>query len=229
MNGLNGAALVLIPCYNEEKKIALVVQEVRGMGYETLVVDDGSTDKTSDILRSLDTHFLISSDNRGKGAALQLGFRWFLDRSYDVLVMMDADGQHEAAEIPKFIRTLHESKADIVVGNRLENPGPMPFLRVCTNRFMSALLSSLAGQKIPDTQCGFRALRRRVLEKIRLSCTRFEIESEMLLEAAKEGFRIQSLPVRALYKKGDRESNIHPLVDTVRFFKFVRPYLSKKF
>ena len=174
------------------------------MGYDTLVVDDGSTDKTSDILRSLDTHFLISSVNCGKGTALQLGFRWFLDRSYDTLVIMDADGQHEAVEIPRLVQKLRESAADIVVGNRLEDPGPMPFLRVCTNRFMSALLSSLAGQKIPDTQCGFRALRRRVLEKIKLSCSRFEIESEMLLEAAKEGFHIQSLPVRAVYEKGDR-------------------------
>ena len=119
MSQANPSTLVLIPAFNERKNIARVVRAIRSLGYETLVVDDGSTDGSPEILKDLDTHFLLSAANRGKGATLRLGFEWFLQRPYDFLVLVDADGQHAPDEIALFLEKLKKG-AHMVVGDRLQ-------------------------------------------------------------------------------------------------------------
>ena len=113
---------------------------------------------------------------------------------------------------------------DLVIGNRMNNPKGMPFVRRHTNVIMSALISAAAGQKVPDTQCGYRAAKREAIGRLQLESSRFEIESEMILEAARTHSRISSVPVRSVYEGGT--SHIHPLRDTVRFFKFLFKYLA---
>jgi len=216
----------MLPAFNEEKNISRVVGEIKGLGYFVLVVDDGSGDKTADEAKKSGVEVLMADRNEGKGAALQRGFRWFLDHDYRALVMMDSDGQHDPKELDLFLRALNEEKGDFIVGNRMKDPEEMPFIRVLTNRFMSWLISQIAKQKIPDSQCGYRAARREVLKSIHLSTNRFETESEMLLEASRLGFHIDSISIRSVY--ASESSHIRPVRDTLRFFSFLFRYLSGK-
>ena len=218
--------LVLIPAYNEEKHILQVIQETRSLGFPVLVVDDASSDGTVQQVRTLGISVLTSVTNRGKGSAIRRGFEWFLTNNYSGLVMMDADGQHDPGDLEAFVRALNENKHEVIVGNRMRDPKGMPWIRRATNRLMSWMLSSLAGQWIPDSQCGYRAMKREVLEKMELHTTRFEIESEILLEAARRGYRIGSIPIQSVY--AGEKSSIHPLKDTLRFFKFLFQYLTRR-
>lgn len=211
--------LVLIPAYNESEKIGSVVRRVIEKGFPALVVDDGSTDGTADELRGLSAQLIVSPVNQGKGASLRKGFESFLRQNLRAVILMDADGQHDPEELGLFLRALGEKGCDFVIGDRLRNPAGMPWIRVVTNRFMSWMISAVAGQKISDSQCGYRAIRREALQKMTLSTARFEIESEMLLQASRLGFKIGSVPVRCIYE--NEKSRIHPVTDTIRFFKFI--------
>ena len=217
---------VLIAAYNEERKIGRVIERVRAQGYHLHVVDDGSTDGTAAILRQFDISHEISVPNAGKGAALKKGFRHFLSGPHRALIVMDADGQHLPEELDHFLHALNATGADVVLGNRMHDPRGMSWVRVCTNRVMSGLLSWAAGCRMPDTQCGFRALTRRAVERIRIESDRFEAESEMLLEAVRHGLKIESTAVSSVY--ADEKSHIHPVRDTLRFFQFLFRALSKK-
>ena len=102
----------------------------------------------------------------------------------------------------------------------------MPLIRTLTNRFMSWLISKISGEDVRDSQCGFRLLRRNVLEKLNLNSDRFEIESEIILKSAKLGFKIGNAPIETVY--GDEHSKINPARDTIRFFKFLFKFLAEK-
>lgn len=216
---------VLIPAYNEEKNIERVVKGVSARGWAVLVVDDGSSDSTAEKVRALGVPAVFSAANEGKGASIQKGIDWILETHYTAAVLMDADGQHRVEEIEVFVEAL-VSGADLVVGNRMADPKGMPTLRVATNRFMSWLISLAAGQKVPDSQCGFRALSRRAMQAVRLETARFESESEMILKAAKADLRIHSVAVGSVY--GGETSHIRPVRDTVRFFKFLLQHLLRR-
>jgi len=100
----------------------------------------------------------------------------------------------------------------------MDKPKDMPFVRIWTNKFMSWFISSMVKQKIPDTQCGYRLIKKDVLSKINLVSYNFEIESEILIKAARLGFKIESVPIKSVY--AGEKSRINPVVDTIRFFKF---------
>ena len=218
---------VLIPAYNQENEAPLVAGQVKGMGFPVLVVDDGSTDRTCQNIQALGFTHISYKPNQGKGAALRKGIDWFLDhKEYTGLVMMDADGQHDAKELTLFYEALENGLADIVVGNRMTRSGNMPRIRWATNFIMSKLISLTAGQKIPDSQCGYRAMKREVLEKIQLRSRHFEIESELLLEASRHGFKTASIPIACIYKQ--EISHINPLLDTGRFFLFLAQYFFRE-
>jgi hypothetical protein len=114
---------------------------------------------------------------------------------------------------------MDRSGADIVIGNRMLNTGSMPYIRKKTNRFMSYVISKISGQDIPDTQCGYRLIKRKVLDAITLESSKFEIESELIIKASRKGFRISSVPVSAVYE--DEQSKINPILDTLRFMAFI--------
>lgn len=214
---------VLIAAYNEAKSIRGTVTRVRQKGYPVIVVDDGSSDGTASALQGMDgVEVLVSERNEGKGASLRKGIARFLRRPEAVLVMMDADGQHDAEEIGAFLSALGSDSADLVIGNRMHHPQGMPWIRRITNRWMSGLLSGLTGTRTPDTQCGFRAARREALAKMDLRTSRFEIESEMLLEAGRLGLRVGSTPIRSVYE--NHASRISPVKDTLRFLSFLIGY-----
>ena len=217
---------VLIPAYNEEKNISRVLGALKRSGYSVVVSDDGSSDRTAEAAKSLGATVLLADQNRGKGASLRRGFQWFLRQHYKALVLMDADGQHDPEALGSFLNALSRPDGYFIIGNRMRDPGGMPFIRVAANQWMSWLISSVAGQKVPDSQCGYRALRREVVERMMLNTSRFEIESEMILEASRLGFKIISIPIASVYEGG--HSHIRPFSDTFRFFRFLVGYLISK-
>jgi hypothetical protein len=159
------------------------------------------------------------ASNKGKGASLREGFARVTRDGFDRILMMDGDGQHLPEDAEGFFRKMDSTGADIVVGNRMTDTASMPRLRVAVNRFMSWLISKMAGQDIPDTQCGFRLVKSEVLENIRLDTSNYEIESEILIKAADKGYRIESIPIRTVY--GGEPSRINPARDTIRFFAMI--------
>lgn len=210
---------VLIPAYNEAKTVGAVIAEVLSQGLRVYVVDDGSLDDTAVVAQNAGAVVIRNPQNMGKGASLREGFRRALSDKFDAVIIMDADGQHEARSIPDFVKEMASSGADIVIGNRMSDPGPMPYVRRQTNRFMSWLISRMCGQKISDTQCGYKMIKRRVLEEVRTDSSNFEIESEFVIKASRLGFKITSVPIKAIY--GDEKSKINPIIDTLRFIAFM--------
>jgi glycosyltransferase involved in cell wall biosynthesis len=210
---------ILIPTYNEAKEIGRLIQEIRLQGLDVLVVDDGSTDTTFQIAVKNGAIAIKNEKNEGKGASLNKGFKLALSRGYDVVITMDGDGQHLPQDIPAFLRMARDSSSPVFVGNRMNSTMNMPWVRILTNKFMSWFVSRLAGQRIPDSQCGFRLLKKEALQKLNLMTSKFEIESEMLIQAGRLGFKIESVPVTTVYS--DEKSRINPFVDTLRFIRFV--------
>ena len=214
---------ILIPCYNEEAYIGGVVQNTFHYAAEVIVVNDGSTDNTGKEAEEAGAVVLTNRNHRGKGEALAAGFKHILNRTdWDAVVIIDGDGQHDPAEIPAFLKTAEDNEFQIITGDRLTGVkmgGAMPVVRWLTNKFMSQVISVITGQKIPDSQCGYRLIKREVLNDLELVTSRFDTESEILIRAAQKGYRIGALPVKIIYR--DETSYINPIRDTIRFAKLV--------
>lgn len=210
---------VIIPTYNEAKTIASIVFPLCDQGFEVVVVDDGSQDTTAQNARQHGATVLTNPINQGKGASLIRGFQYALGKGYEAVITMDGDGQHLPEDAAYFIRLAEHSQSGILIGNRMSRTAKMPFIRIATNIFMSWLLSVFAGQRIPDTQCGLRLIKKAVLERVRLTTTKFETDSELLIQAARLGFKIESVPIKAIY--AGEKSQINPIIDTLRFVRFM--------
>ena len=220
---MSDGVIALIPAFNEVARVADVVSRTRPHVSEVVLIDDGSVDQTASVAQAAGARVIRHQQNKGKGAAIITALECFDRSGVEFAVLLDADGQHDPAEIPKFIATAKQSGAVIVVGTRMSDTGDMPLARLWTNRFTSWVTGRLARQRIPDSQCGFRLLRRSVLPDLKLSTVRFETETEMLIQAGRAGHKIVGVPIRTIYEAG-RTSHIHPLRDTVRFFKLVGKY-----
>ena len=212
--------VVVVPGFNVARTIGSLVVQLTPMGCEVVVVDDGSTDRTADVAHTAGARVLRHPQNIGKGRSLRDGFAEALTRGAQVVVTMDGDGQHLPGDLPRLLEALQADGVGVVVGNRMQNLRNMPWGRRVTNWLMSRGISRLCGQWVPDSQCGFRAVRREVLEQITLTTERYEIESELLIKAARVGFRLVSVPITTIYR--NERSRIRPVADTVRFFRFLR-------
>lgn len=210
---------VIIPTYNESKTIAGLIRQIRNLGLDTVVIDDGSTDTTPDQASESGAVVLKNRINLGKGASLVSGFHYVLSKDYDAVIIMDGDGQHLPEDIPSFLAQAAFPEKNIIIGNRMNQTKNMPLVRILTNKFMSWLISLIAKQKIPDTQCGFRLVKRQILEKLNLKTSKYEIESEMLIKSSRLGFKIDSVAIKTIYK--GEKSQINPISDTLRFFKYI--------
>ena len=210
---------VLIPSYNEARTIGGIVKDVIGLGLKAYVIDDGSSDDTAAIARKAGAVVVKHETNKGKGASLREGFKHVLKGKFEAAIIIDGDAQHEVISIPDFIKKAQDGNTDLVIGNRMLDTKGMPFIRRATNRFMSWIVSRICGQKIPDTQCGYRLIKRKVLEAVELKSSNFEIESELIIKACRKGFRVGSVPIKTIYN--DEKSKINPIVDTLRFMVFM--------
>lgn len=217
---------ILIPAYNEGKYIKDVILECRRYGNDIIVVDDGSTDNTREILKNFkdlsDPSIVIIEHevNKGKGEALKTGFQCALQNDYCGVVTIDADGQHKVSEIADFLKAIETGNPDVIVGSRLSNSKGMPFIRLATNVFTSWLISLIAGKKISDVQSGFRYLGHNALKNIRLETKNFDTEPEILLKASWMNYRIINIPISTIYHK-DFVSHVNPFKDTLKFFKLI--------
>lgn len=210
---------VLLPAYNVEKHLRELIGEIKKHTDNILVIDDGSRDRTIDIIKEMQIEYIVHPKNKGKGAALSDGYEYLLKKPIDYVLTMDSDGQHSPADIPSFLRTAQATRADIIIGNRMGNTKEMPLIRYLTNRFMSWIISKMCGQHIPDSQCGYRFISKKVLQSIVVKRQNYDAESEILVKASRTGFRIANAPVRTIY--GLEKSTINPIRDTIRFFSLI--------
>jgi glycosyltransferase involved in cell wall biosynthesis len=211
--------LAVIPCFNEETRIADVVRRCLRHTDAVLVVDDGSTDETAAKAKGAGAVVISHVRNRGKGVALNTGYAYAVRRGYDAVVTLDGDGQHDPGEIPKFIEAAGSSGVHVVLGCRMTDVKDMPGIRRWTNRTTSRLVSRLSGQRMQDSQTGFRLIKCAVLEAVRCVTRNYEAESEILIKAGRKGFHVAEVPVSTIYHGG--KSSIHPIIDTLRFIRLV--------
>ncbi len=211
----------VVPAFNAARHLAAVLERIAAVDatLPVIVVDDGSTDGTADVARAHGVHLVMHPENRGKGAALASGIAMAHDLGMEFAITLDADGQHNTDEIPRFIECQMRTGADVIVGNRMADRRDMPFMRVFANRVTSAFVSLRAGTYIPDSQNGYRMLRTSLVQRFRLETTRYDTESEILIKAGRAGASIESIPVQTIY--GSEESGVNPLVDTLRFLRLV--------
>jgi glycosyltransferase involved in cell wall biosynthesis len=214
------ASIALIPAFNAESSVAELIAALgrAAKSVRVLVVDDGSADKTSDIAAAAGATVLRHEENHGKGAALQTGFDHIRRLSnINFIITMDADLQHRPEDVPKLFAAQRFSNADIVVGRRNRIGTGMPIARILSNTITSALVGMRTGCRISDSQCGFRLIRRRVLESVRLESPGFEAETEFLIKSARRGFRIEFAPVSTVYAR--EKSHMTHWTTTVNFIK----------
>ena len=231
MQGSPGAIAVnrttvaaIIPAYLEEKHVAEVVQRTLKQVDNVLVVDDGSPDATAEKARGAGAQVIKHERNCGKGETIKTGLRYWLERGFQHVIILDADGQHLPEEISRFVAAAPLG-ADLLIGTRMNDVRQMPLVRRIVNRYMSRRISRVCGQEIPDTQCGFRMLTARVIPHVLDGAERFDYETEVLFIVSRNGGRIESVPISTVY--GDEVSSIHPVKDTIRFLKLMRRWEKK--
>ena len=207
----------VIPAYNSESTIAEVVRQTRRHLTHIVVIDDGSDDKTAYMAESAGAYVISLVKNKGKGHALQMGFRYALGHDFDAIITLDADLQHDPADIPKFIEHYEALQPSIIVGNRLHCKEKIPRLRYVPNRIGTFCFSWLIGQPIEDSQCGFRLYDRKVMENIRILNDGFEVEADLLLRAGKRGYDIGFVPIKVIYFSDEQGGSFYrPIYDTFR-------------
>jgi glycosyltransferase involved in cell wall biosynthesis len=214
--------VVLIPAFNAEHSLAELVSRLRSAigDVQIIIVDDGSTDQTNEVAASIGAVVLRHEKNCGKGAALQTGFDFINKQAgIEFVLTMDADLQHQPEDVPKFLLVQQKTNADIVIGWRDRIGTRMPIHRRLSNTITSALVGIRIGVKIRDSQCGFRLIRRSVIECIQLESSGYEAETEFLIKAAQRGFTIEVVPVQTIY--GGEKSHMTHWTTTVNFIKVI--------
>ncbi len=217
---------ILIPAYNEEKYIEKVIKSCFKYGLDIIIVDDGSTDDTLKVVKSIPAPKNLKiipirhMVNKGKGQSLKTGFRYVARNNYSGVITIDADGQHNTDEIKNFLKSAEKEKPDLIIGNRLGNTRNMPFIRLATNVFTSWIISSIAGKKVSDVQSGFRYISSRVLKNIKLETSNFDTEPELIIKSGWFGYNIKNIPISTIYHKNSI-SYVNPITDTIKFFKLV--------
>jgi glycosyltransferase involved in cell wall biosynthesis len=210
--------LALIPAYNEVQRITPVISATL-QRLPALVVDDGSQDDTDGVAEAAGATVLRQVPNQGKGAALRAGLRWALAQGYDAVLTLDADGQHDPAEIPAFLARRAASQADLLIGSR--DFGQMPLSRRAANTLGRWSFSWALGQPVQDNQSGYRLLSRRMAEAVLDSREQgFEFEVEMIVTCVQRGYTLDWVSIRTIY--GDQGSHIDPWTHMRNWVRIVR-------
>jgi len=205
---------LIIPAYNEEKAISLVIEEYRDKVDEILVIDDGSSDRTYDIAKAYDIKLHKHEKNKGKVAAIRTGIN---SASGDLIILTDADFTYPAEYVPIFIKKINEG-ADMVLGSRSYESN-MPILNKLGNTIFSFLASYFSGKEIKDGQTGYRAFKKSMFPYLDVDAKSLEWETKMTIKAAKLGYKISEVPI--IYRERIGESKLRPIKDGYKMFKAV--------
>jgi len=192
--------IAAIPAYNEEKYIGTIVLKARQYVDEVIVVDDGSTDQTANIARLAGASVILHQQNRGYGASVQTLLAEARKKSLDVLVLLDADAQHNPDEIPDLIKSILAG-SDLVIGSRERQRGNIPVYRQVGQRVLSHFSHILSGKKVVDSECGFRAFSPKAITELKLRQRGMAISAETIAAAADKGLNVTQIPVSAIYTK----------------------------
>jgi glycosyltransferase involved in cell wall biosynthesis len=191
--------VVVMPAYNAEPTLAKVVKDVRRNlpGAWIIGVDDGSTDGSRQLLRTVVDEAIEFDKNRGKGAALRAGFDAALKKGAAAVLTIDSDGQHDAAFAPAIVGAL--DRADIAIGTRDLSGKAVPKHRRIANMISSAATRAVSGGKVRDSQSGYRAIKVEVLRKVQAVGDRYEFETDFIIRAARSGFTTVNVPISTIY------------------------------
>ena len=209
--------IALIPANNEQAHIGAVVTGACQY-LPVLVVDDGSKDDTARIAEEAGARVLRQTPNQGKGAALIAGFKQCMSEGIEAVVMLDGDGQHDPAEIPKFLESYASQPVGMIIGQR--DYAQMPLFRRTTNTFGRWMISLALGQPIPDNQSGYRLVSHTLLDRLLDNPEKgFELEVDMITICLKQNLGLAWVPIRTIY--ADQASHIRPLRHLVNYFRIV--------
>ena len=192
-------SIVIIPAFNEEKAIGDIIQKSLQYADDVLVIDDGSSDNTYEIIKKTDAQIIKHDTNLGKGVSLKDAFSKV--KAYDVVVTIDGDGQHNPDEIPNLIKPILDDEADLVNGSRYLDgfDDDTPAYRRVGQRVLDIATNITSGTNVTDSQSGFRAFRGNTIKYYRFRDTGFGIESEMLADAAENNLKILEVPITVRY------------------------------
>lgn len=209
---------VIIPTYNNQQTIAQVITDVLKFTNNIIVVNDGATDSTPELLKAFTTIQIISySPNRGKGIALRTGIKAAQDKGYRYAITIDSDGQHFADDIPVFIDKIEEAPDSLLIGARNLNQENMPKKNTFGNKFSNFWFMLFTGINLPDTQSGYRLYPIQKMKGARYFTSKYEFEIEVSVKAAWRGITVLPVPIKVFYAEGDKRiSHFRPGKDFTR-------------
>ncbi len=211
--------IVAIPAFNAVTTLSTLIDNLEKSypHIDIVVVDDGSTDGTGESTLVHGASLVTHERNLGKGAALRSAFAFALEKDYDAVLTMDADLQHDPAEVQQFLEEFVDD-GTILLGVRQLSPD-MPLERKISNSLSTFVTSVFAGRRIVDSQCGFRLIPTAILGRLHLCSSHYDLEPELIIRAARAGYQIRGIPISTIYN--DSGSSISPLRDTLRFLKML--------
>lgn len=219
---LPGDLAVVVPAYNPGGRLKAVLEGLRERVDTLIVVDDGSTDGGVDVAGDMPLTRIVFDTNRGKGHAILAGYRKALENpGITCVAVLDADGQHDPAELPRLYQAMRDSKADLLIGGRTFTDGNVPLRSRFGNALTVFVSALLLGTRLPDTQSGYRLASRRFLEEVLpgVEGGRYETEMELLVKAIRGGYTVKSEPIRTLYEPDNASSHFHKFRDSFLIYR----------
>ena len=206
--------LVCIPAFNEGKVIDKVIKDCLKFSNEVVVCDDGSMDNTYEVADSAGADVIRHEKNIGKGESLRSLFKFARHSNHDIIVTIDGDGQFIPEEIPKLVKSIKENKSDLVIGYRFDDTTEIPNYRRFGNKMLDKMTNMVEEISVRDTQSGFRAYSRKVIDDIEFKMKGFGADAEILIDAAKKGYRLSEEKITVIYDTGTKTSTKNPISHT---------------
>ena len=222
-----GPACAIVPAYNAEETVGPVVKGALGFLPTVIVADDGSSDDTARVAEGAGAVVIRLPENRGKGHCLRLLFAEARKRGFDAVIALDSDGQHDPADIPRFLDAHRNDPGSVIVGSRMADEDSIPVHRRNSMLVARFYICLAANRYLDDTQCGYRLYPLSVVESIALHKNRYVTETELLLKAGDSGIPIRSLPIPAVYRR-NQKTYFRSVPDVAAISVYVISYIMVK-